>query len=124
MRESELDDAGLGDILAEVVESAKELSRVEIALARQEIERDVASYRRSALLGGLAVMASSVGIALLLTSLSMYFGSALLSACMGAVASGAGVALALWTRRSIPKELLERTRLRAAHTLRTVSEEL
>ena len=124
MRESELEDAGLGDVLAEVVESAKELSRVEIALARQEIERDVASYRRSALLGGLAVMASSVGIALLLTSLSMYFGSALLSACMGAVASGAGAALALWMRRSIPKELLERTRLRAAHTLRTVSEEL
>lgn len=124
MRESELEDVGLGDVLAEVVESAKELSRVEIALARQEIERDVASFRRSAVLGVMAIVIISVGMALLLTSLAMYLGSALLAACMGAGASAIGVTLALLARRSIPTAVLERTRLRAANTLRTVSEEL
>lgn len=124
MRESELEDAGLGDVLAEVVESAKELSRVEIALARQELERDVASFRRSAVIGGIAFMISSIGIGLLLASIAMYFGSALLAACMGAAASSTGMALALWARRSIPTDVLERTRIRAAHNLRTVSEEL
>ena len=124
MRESELEDVGLGDVLAEVVESAKELSRVEIALARQEIERDVASFRRSAVLGVMAIVIISGGMALLLTSLAMYLGSALLAACMGAGASAIGVTLALLARRSIPTAVLERTRLRAANTLRTVSEEL
>ena len=124
MRESELEDVGLGDVLAEVVESAKELSRVEIALARQEIERDVASFRRSAVLGVMAIVIISVGMALLLTSLAMYLGSALLAACMGAGASAIGATLALLARRSMSTEVLERTRLRAANTLRTVSEEL
>ena len=124
MRHSELEESGLGDVLAEVVESAKELSRVEIALARQEAERDVAAFRHSAVLGGLALFACSVSIALLLAGLAMYVGSALLAAYMGAGIGVVGALLAAWARRSLPTVVLERTRIRAAHTLRTVNEDL
>ena len=124
MRRSELEEAGLGDVLAEVVESAKELSRVEIALARQEAERDVAAFRRSAVLAGLALFSCSVSVALLLAGLAMYIDSALLAACMGAGFGIVGAVLAAWARRSVPTEVLERTRIRAAHTLRTVNEDL
>lgn len=124
MRLSELEEAGLGDVLAEVVESAKELSRVEVALARREAERDVAALRHSVIIGGLAVFACAVSVSLLLAGLAMYLGSALFAVCTGAGIGLAGVLLGVWARRSMPTEFLERTRIRAAHTLRTVKEEL
>lgn len=124
MRRRELEEAGLGDVLAEVVESAKELSRVEIALARQDAERDVAAFRHSAVLGAMALLACSVSISLVLAGLAMYVGSALLAVCVGAGLAGVAAALAAWARRSMPTEVLERTRIRAVHTLRAVNEEL
>lgn len=124
MQSSELEEAGLGDVLAEVLESAKELSRVEIALARQEAERNAISFRRSALLAGTAMMASSIGITLLVVAVAMRLDSALLAVCAGAGASAVGVALAFWAHRSVPTAVLERTRIRAARALRAVSEEL
>lgn len=124
MRPIELEEADLGDVLAEVVESAKELTRVEIALARQEAERDVSAFRRAAMLAGAAIFAGSVSVALLVAALAMYLGSALLAACVGGGAGLFGVVFAALAHRSMPTEVLERTRLRAANTLRTVEEEI
>jgi protein-S-isoprenylcysteine O-methyltransferase Ste14 len=124
MRRQELDEADLGDVFAEVVESAKELSRAEIALARQEGERNLAAFRRAAALAGVAVMACSVSAAVSIAALAMHFGSPLLAVCVGAGAGVFGLTLAALARRAMPGAVLERTRIRAGHTLRTMEEDL
>lgn len=120
-----LEEASTGDLVREAMDEAKELVRLEIELAKAEVNEELARVERAAI--GFGIAAAGVVIALCLLAVALVFalgGTALVAL---AVAGGFVVVsgCAAWLgRRVLPKSPLEKTRSRLTNDVNLLKEHI
>jgi uncharacterized membrane protein YqjE len=104
------------ELMRQVLDETKELVRIEMRLARDELDADLRELQRAAILAGtallLAVLALSTLVVSLLFALEAGAGAAL---AIAAAFLLAGVVLGVLAYRRVPKPPLGRTRERLKH---------
>jgi uncharacterized membrane protein YqjE len=111
------------DLLREAIEEARELVRLEVALAQNEMAAELARAREAVLAFAVAASALTTALAVLLVAVALATGATI------AVALGMAVALLLAAGvagstgyRKLPVALLRRTRARFGDDLRRLDE--
>ncbi|MBN9160927.1 MAG: hypothetical protein BGO98_02090 [Myxococcales bacterium 68-20] len=108
-----LEEASTADLVREALEEAKELARIEIELARIEIQKEIKQARKAAVVFGIALAAGVLVLCLIAVALVIALGGTVLAAL--AVAGALlliGVAAAFAGYSLLSKKPLERTRHR------------
>ena len=107
------DDAPVGDLIREALGDTRELVRLEVALAREDLKSEVGAARTSAVMIGAATGGLLVSLGLLVVALVFAIGAGWVGALVagGALLLAAGlVGLAGW--RAMPKSFFGETRER------------
>ncbi len=108
-----IEEASTGDLVREVLDEAKELVRIEIELAKVEVEKEIAQAKKAAVLFGAALATMVLMLCMLSMALVFALGGTALAALGVAagllVVSGAAAAIGY---SMLPKNPLERTRKR------------
>jgi hypothetical protein len=101
------------ELVREALEETKELVRIEMKLAREEVRDDVLQLKAAAILIGVASVLGILALASLLVALVLGLGGGVVEALLVAAALAliCGILVAV-AYRSIPKVPLERTRSR------------
>ena len=98
------DEKSLVDLAREAVDETRDLVRIEVAIARHDLVRELASARSAAVRLGLAAGTCVVGVALLLVAVAAAFEplwlSALLLGALALVVSGPLAYAGRWVRSS------------------------
>jgi hypothetical protein len=125
LRSSDDDESteSTADLLREAIEEARELVRLEVALAQNEMAAELSRARAAAVALAIAGSALTTGLAVLLVAVALATGAAI------AVALGIAVALFLTAGiagsagyRKLPVAFLRRTRARFGDGLRRLDE--
>lgn len=110
-----LTEATTGALVREAFEEAKELVRLEVALAKEELESELEQAKKAAIGFGIALAASFVALAMLGVALILALGGtaivALLVTAGYLVVAGAATGIGY---KLLPKEPLAHTRRRLA----------
>ncbi len=105
-----VEDAPVGELIRDALGDTRELVRLEVALAREDLKSELAAAKVMAVAMGAASAAAIVGVTLLLVALVLGLGLGWLGA---AVIGGAlvilSVTLALVGSSAMPKNLFGRT---------------
>jgi uncharacterized membrane protein YqjE len=113
------------ELVREALEETKELVRLEIKLAREEVRDDVVQLKTAAILLGVASVLAVLALASLVVALVLGLGGGVVQALLVAAAlvliCGILVAVAY---RSIPKVPLERTRSRLKTNVNQLKEHI
>jgi len=103
----------VGDLVREVLDESKELVRIEIELAKVEVEKEISQAKKAAVLFGAALATMVLMLCMLSMALVFALGGTALAALGVAagllVVSGAAAAIGY---SMLPKNPLERTRKR------------
>jgi cytochrome c biogenesis protein CcdA len=99
-------------LVREAFDEARELARLEIALARDEAYRQLRAFEASAIAFGVAAGASILGIGVLLVALVLATDSPLLAVILGIVLLAAAGAAAAIAMSKLPTRPLEDTQRR------------
>jgi uncharacterized membrane protein len=119
------EEASTAELLKGAMEEARELVRLEIALAKDEVREDLNRMRRAAVSLGVALLASLIALCLLAVALVLALGAtavaALLVAAAFVVMSGSA---ALIGYGMVPKPPLEKTRNRLLYDVNQLKEHI
>ena len=119
------EEASVADLVRDAIGDARELIRVEVELARQELKKEAASVQRAAVGFGVALAAGIVALALFAVALVFALGgTAVAAAGVGAAfvlvaAIAAGLAYG-----ALPKSPFEQTRARVQADVQQIKESL
>jgi putative superfamily III holin-X len=113
------------ELVREALEETKELVRLEIKLAREEVRDDVVQLKTAAILLGIASVLGILTLASLVVALVLGLGGGVLEALLVAAALAliCGILVAV-AYRSIPKVPLERTRSRLKTNVNQLKEHI
>lgn len=108
-----LEEASTADLVREALDEAKELVRIEVELAKNEVEKEIADAKTAAVGFGIAAGAGIVVLSVLAMALVLALGGTALvalgvAAVFAAIAGGVGY----WAYARLPKRPLEKTRRR------------
>lgn len=110
-------------LLRQTLDETKELVRLELALAREELQSDLRRLKVAALLGGVAIVLALLTLATLILALVLAVGGTALSAvAVSVVLAVICAVMALAAYKNIPRVPLERTRARLASEVRQFEE--
>jgi uncharacterized membrane protein YqjE len=116
-------EPGVTDLVREAAEEIRELVRVETALAREELKREVKHAKTAAIGFGVAAAFAIAALSLLLVALALAIDLGALSVFVVGLVSlcvAAGVGFAAY--RMLPKKPLEPTKERVQRDLRMLKE--
>lgn len=112
-------------LLRQTIDETKELLRLELALAREELQGDLRRLKAAAILGAVAIVLALLTLGTLILALVLALGGTALSAVAVAVVLAAlCTALALAAYKNVPRVPLERTRARLASEVRQIEEHI
>jgi urease accessory protein UreF len=113
------------ELVREALEATRDLVRIEIALAREEIGRQVAAAKRGAVAFAVAAVAAIVALSMILAALALAMPSAAVAAALiAAVLFAVAVTLGALGWRSLPKKPLARTQSRLENDVKKVKERI
>ena len=120
-----LEDASTADLVREAMDEAKELLRIEIALAKAEVKEELAQVQHAAISLGIAAGASVIVLCLLAVALVLALGGTALAALgvaggflvVGGIAGYIGYGM-------LPKNPLEKTRHRLENDVNQLKEHI
>ncbi|MDB5214682.1 MAG: hypothetical protein JWO86_2609 [Myxococcaceae bacterium] len=120
-----LEEASTADLVREAMDEAKELVRLEVALAKEEVKEELAQVQHAAISFGVAAGASVIVLCLLAVALVLALGGTALAALgvAGGFLAVAGVAGYLGYGM-LPKHPLERTRHRLENDVNQLKEHI
>jgi hypothetical protein len=106
-------EASAADLVREALDQTKELVQLEVALAKDELRKDLGDGKRAAIMLGVAAVAALLAAAMMFVGLALaiFPGPVPALVIAGAMLVTAGV-LAFVGYRKVPKKPLERTRRR------------
>lgn len=120
-----LDDAPLAELMKEALGDARELVKLEVELATDEVKKQVSSALRAAIAFAFALMAATLALSLFAVSLVLGLGgTAPIAAAVGGgflLLAGGAAALGY---RAIPKNPMEETRARIRSDVQQIKENL
>ena len=111
--------------MRQTIDETKELVRLELALAREELSEDLRRLKAAAILGAVAIVLAVMTLCTLMVALVLVVGGTALGAVavsVGLAAVCAGAALAAY--KNVPRVPLERTRARFASEVRQFEEHI
>ncbi len=112
-------DASTADLVKQAVEEGRELLKLEVALAKREVESELTRLRSVAIAWAVAAWGLSVGSAMALYAVAVASGAEIAVAVAAAIALFAvAVVGGLMGYRTMPAKLLDRTRDRLGADLR------
>lgn len=111
MQRDPLPEVPTVDLVKAALEESQELIKAEVALARHEALRQILSFKRVAIAGGVAVLAAVLGLSMLLVALVLSIAPHPVAALGtgGVLLAVAGVAGGLGYK-ALPKTLMPQTR--------------
>jgi uncharacterized membrane protein YqjE len=120
-----LEDLPTAELVRQALQETKELARLEIKLAREELREDLLQLKRAAILIGIAAVLGIVAIALLDVAVVIALGGTVGSALLitGIVVAEVAI-LGYIGYRQLPKTPLQHTRARLSADLHTIEEHL
>jgi uncharacterized membrane protein YqjE len=112
-------------LLRQTIDETKELVRLELALAREELSEDLQRLKVAAILGGVAIVLAMLTLSTLVVALVLAVGGTALGAVAVSVVLAAvcGV-IALAAYKHVPRVPLERTRARLTSEVRQFEEHI
>jgi protein-S-isoprenylcysteine O-methyltransferase Ste14 len=111
------------ELVKEAIAEARHLIQLEIALAKEEAKRDASGVKLAAIALGLAVLASVLGLSLILVAVSLaIFPGPLPAVALGLILMGMAALAAVWAVMRKPKRFLMETRRRLDVDLEKVKE--
>ena len=120
-----LEEASTADLVREALDEARELVRIEVELAKGEVEREIQQAKRAAIGFGVAAAAATVALSMFAVAIVLALGAtpvaSLLVGGMFAVVAGVAGFLAYTT---IPRKPLERTRHRLKADMNQLKEHI
>ena len=122
MNDSEY-DASTGALVKEAIDEARELIKLEVALAKAEVESEMTRMRSAAIAFAVAAFASTVATSMALFAVAFASHAEIAVAVTAAVILGMVGALSLATAlRKLPTSFLGRTRQRIVADIRELGE--
>lgn len=113
------------DLIRQVLEDSRELVRIEVALARDELRSEIKAARHSAIAFGVAAVTGIVALALLLVALALAIEvSGIPPLVIGAVLLVVAIAAAVIGYRAMPRKPLPDTQKRLGTDVNLVKEHL
>jgi uncharacterized membrane protein YqjE len=123
LAEEQIENASTTDLVKEAVEDARQLVRIEVALAKDEVRTEIKEVKRSALAFGLAAFAALMALATLLSVVVVAAGWV-----AGLIIGGAlmivGAVVGLTGYKLLPKKPLEATRKRVEKDMNSLKEHI
>ncbi len=120
-----LESLPTAELLRQTLDETRQLARLEIKLAREELGEDLLQLKRAAILIGIAAVLGIVAIALLDVAVVIALGGTVGAALLIAGIVFAEVAIIGYVGyRYLPKTPLQRTRARLSADLQTIEEHL
>jgi hypothetical protein len=116
------DDTPTTELVKEALEDAKELVRLEVALAKREAREEARAARSSGIALGLAGALALLGVQALLVALCLAVGDWLFALVTGGVALVVSGIVAGAALRHVPKKPLDETRRRLQSDVRELKE--
>lgn len=120
-----LEEASTGDLVREVLDEAKELVRLEVQIAKSEVEKEIASAKKAALGFGVAFVVAQLVLSTLIVALVLALGA---TAGVALAISGAlfvlTAALAFLGYAALPKKPLGPIRQRIETDVRQLKEHI
>jgi uncharacterized membrane protein YqjE len=120
-----LDEGSTADLVREAMYEAKELVRLEVELAKEELKEELQPVKRASILFGVAFAATALALCMLAVALVLALGGTAIVAL--AIAGGAmGVSGAgTWIGyRMLPKSIFDKTRHRLQDDANQLKEHL
>jgi hypothetical protein len=116
-------DASTAALVKEVVADARELIKLEVALARKDVEAEITRVRAAAIAFAVAAFASGIAVAMVLVAIAIASGAPAVAALVSALVLLAIAATAgEMGRRRTGAAFLHRTRERMREDLRELGE--
>jgi hypothetical protein len=110
-------------LVTQAINEARELARLEIALAKMEMRQELAAAKKAGITLGAGTVLAIAGITMLLVAISLAFSATWLPALLVGVIALAGAAIVgLVGYKAAPKEPLGETRKRATTEARMLKE--
>jgi uncharacterized membrane protein YqjE len=112
-----------GELVRQTLEETKELVRIELKLARDELGEDLVQLKSVAILAGVALVLAILTLSTLVVALVLALGGTAIAALLVAAVLlvGAGVTAAV-AYKYVPKEPLQRTRARLKNDINHLKE--
>jgi hypothetical protein len=105
------EQASTAELVRGLLDESKELVKIEIALAKEEVKREVISLQKSVIAFGVGAVCLLFGAVMLLVSLALALGHGPLPAlCIGLFLVAVTVGAGLFGYKSLPKKPLHETR--------------
>ncbi|MBI2390554.1 MAG: phage holin family protein [Deltaproteobacteria bacterium] len=106
-------DASTTDLVREALDEARQLVKLEVELAKQEVREELHEAKRAAVMFGIAAVAALLAAAMLFVALALaIFPGPVPALVIGAVLVAAAAVLGVVAWRTAPKKPLDRTRRR------------
>jgi hypothetical protein len=110
-------------LVRSAIAEARELARLEVALAKLEMRQEVAAAKHAGVSFGVGTVLAIAGVTLLLTAIALAFSPSWLPALLvGVITLALGGAAGLVGYRIVPKQPLGETRRRATSEVRLLKE--
>lgn len=123
MDESRYEDATNVELAREVVEQAKELVRLEVALARNELRQGITSATGMGIAGGVAAVTALIGVTMLLVALALLLQLGPLPAfIMGCALCAMAIVSAIVAIQVMPRRPMGDTRTRILQDVHLLKE--
>lgn len=118
-----LEEASTADLVREAIDEAKELVRIEIELARGELDHEIQRAKRAVVGFGAAGLLAVIGLALLAAAIPLAFNaSAIAALIVGGILIGLALVAAFLGYAMLPKRPLEHTRGRLRNNMNQLKE--
>ncbi len=120
-----LEEASTADLVREAMDEAKELVRLEVALAKEEVKEELKEVEHAAISFGVAAGASVIVLCLLAVAIVLAFGGTVLAALLVAAAFLVVAGIAGYLGYGLlPKKPMEKTRHRLENDVNQLKEHI
>jgi hypothetical protein len=110
------------ELVKEAFDEARELARLEVALAKNEALAELNDLKVSAITVGIAAASALVGVALLLVALALALGGTIAALVTGVILLAVAAALALFAVHRLPEKPFGETRRRLKEDVQQLKE--
>jgi uncharacterized membrane protein YqjE len=118
-------EAKTSDLVKEALDEAKQLVRIEVALAKEEVREEVRDAKRAGIMFGASTVLGIVGVALLLVALALaIFPGPIPALVIGAVLLVLAGVLGLVAYQSVPRKPLADTKRRLETDVKILKEHI
>jgi uncharacterized membrane protein YqjE len=118
-------EAKTSDLVKEALDEAKQLVRIEVALAKEEVREEVRDAKRAGMMFGASTVLGIVGVALLLVALALaIFPGPIPALVIGAVLLVLAGVLGLVAYQSVPRKPLADTKRRLETDVKILKEHI